>query len=143
MKRRSTARPGARLRRRLATLGLVALLALLGGAFAVAKPAWSKSLERSNKGEVEFVLTPRDAAGGRFRVDIVVTTHSGDLASLDLRTATELRTDGKTLRPVEAPGLSGHHTRGRLEFALERVPERFEIVIRNVRAMGDVTFRWP
>ena len=120
---------------------LVFLPALAPGAGA--QPAWSQKPERSNAGEVEFVLTPRDVAGGRFRVDIVVTTHSGDLASLDLSTAAELRVDGQTLRPVKAPALRGHHVRGRLEFALARLPESFEIVIRGVRTLGDLTFRWP
>jgi hypothetical protein len=123
----------------VAALLLVPALAQRAGA----QPAWSQKPERSNAGEVQFVLTPRDVAGGRFRVDIVVTTHSGDLASLDLSTAAELRVDGQTLRPVKAPALRGHHVRGRLEFALARLPETFEIVIRGVRALGDLTFRWP
>jgi hypothetical protein len=132
-----------RLGRTGAGLGLIVLLALLGSALAEAQPAWSKAPERSNSGEVQFTLTPRDVSGGRFRVDIVVTTHSGDLASLDLSAAAELRLAGRTLRPVKAPALRGHHTKGRLEFALDRMPESFEIVIRGVRTQGDLTFRWP
>jgi hypothetical protein len=126
-----------------AVLGQVALLVLLAAAVVVAQPAWSGNAARSNEGEVQFTLTPRDMSGGRFRVDIVVTTHSGDLAGLDLGAATELRAGGQTLRPVKAPALRGHHARGRLEFALDRIPETFEIVIRSVRGLGDLTFRWP
>ncbi len=126
---------------RVLALGLLLLAAT--ALAATARPAWMQEPARSNDGEVQFTLTPRDVSGGRFRVDIAVNTHSGNLAELDLRTATELRTGGQTLQPVEAPALRGHHARGRLEFALEQVPESFEIVIRGVRHMGDLTFRWP
>jgi hypothetical protein len=122
---------------------LVALWVLSGGGSAGAQPAWSADPARSNSGEIMFTLTPRDVSGGRFRVDIQVNTHSGDLSRLDLQSATELHVAGQTLRPVKAPGLRGHHARGRLEFAMERVPDAFEIVIRGVQAMGDLTFRWP
>lgn len=137
---KSGSRQGGRAARILA----LGLLLVVGTAVAVAaQPAWTKDPARSNHGAVQFTLTPRDVSGGRFRVDIAVNTHSGNLADLDLAKATELRTGGKTLQPVEAPALRGHHARGRLEFALERVPETFEIVIRGVRSMGDLTFRWP
>ena len=132
-----------RLRAALATLALGLLCVGAGATQLAAQPAWSQSPTRSNQGEVIFELTPRDVSGGRFRVDIVITTHSGDLSSLDLRSAVELRVNGQTLRPLQAPALRGHHVRGRLEFAQERTPEAFEIVIRGVGTMGDVTFRWP
>jgi len=140
----STARSIAAQRRRALTASVLAsLLALAAGSVASAEPAWRNDPVRRNEGAVQFELTPRDVAGGRFRVDVVATTHSGDLAGLDLKAATELRVGGQSLRPVEAPALRGHHARGRLEFALERVPDAFEIVIRGVRSMGDATFRWP
>jgi hypothetical protein len=109
----------------------------------LAQPPWKGDPERVNEGDVQFSLTPRDVTGGRFRVDIVVTTHSGDLAVLDLRQAVELRVEGRALRPVEAPKLRGHHVRGRIEFDLNRVPDAFEIVISGVPAMDTLTFRWP
>ena len=125
------------------TLVLALGLLLWIGDAAAAAPAWSGDPERSSKGEVDFVLTPRDVSGGRFRVDIVLTTHGGDLAELNLQEAAELRVDGKTLKPLKAVPLRGHHARERLEFALDRMPDAFEIVIRGVRGMGDLTFRWP
>ena len=140
---KSMSRLQMRLSRALYALALAAVLAALGAVAVAAQPAWSKNAERVNKGEVQFVLTPRDVSGGRFRVDVVVTTHSGDLRELDLGTAAELRVDGHTLRPVTAPALRGHHVSGRLEYELANVPEKFEIVIRGVRNMGDLTFRWP
>jgi hypothetical protein len=122
---------------------LAGVVLAVAGFWLLLQPVQGADSSRSNEGEVQFTLTPRDVSGGNFRVDIVVTTHSGDLASLDLSAAAELRVAGQTLRPVKAPALRGHHARGRLEFALDRMPESFEIVIRGVRSMGDLTFRWP
>ena len=143
MSARTTGTRLTRTGRTALALALGTLLVLAGAATAAAQPAWAGNPERGNEGEVQFVLTPRDVKGGTFRVDIVVTTHSGDLGSLDLQAATELRVAGQTLRPLKAPALRGHHVKGRLEFALERIPDAFEIVIRGVRTQGDVTFRWP
>lgn len=143
MKSPATKRGSRRGGRAARILALSLLLVAATASSVTAEPAWSKEPARSNEGAVQFTLTPRGISGGQFRVDIAVNTHSGNLADLDLAKATELRTGGKTLHPVEAPALRGHHARGRLEFALERVPDTFEIVIRGVRSMGDLTFRWP
>lgn len=127
-----------------AVIGVAAALVAAWTALAFgSEPAWRGDPARSNEGAVQFVLTPRDVSGGHFRVDIAVTTHSGNLAELHLQATTELRADGRSLRPVKATALRGHHARGRLEFALERVPDEFEIVIAGVRTMGPLTFRWP
>jgi hypothetical protein len=129
-------------RKGLALFGAMLLL-LLAATDIAAEPAWKEKPERSNEGEVQFNLTPRDVSGGRFRVDIIITAHSGDLSQLDLRQAVTLRIGGQTLQPVKVPTLRGHHVRGRMEFALSELPERFEIVIAGPRGMGDITFRWP
>jgi len=98
---------------------------------------------RSNGGAVQFVLTPHGVSNGQFRVDVQVSTHSGDLAQLDLQSATELRVADQVLRPLESVALRGHHARGRMAFALQKAPQQFEIVIRGVRGMDDLSFRWP
>lgn len=107
------------------------------------QPAWSADPARTNSGPVMFTLTPKGITDGRFRVDVRVNTHSGDLANLDLKADTVLRVGAQSLHPVKAPALRGHHAGGQLEFALERVPDAFEIVISGVRTQGDLTFRWP
>jgi hypothetical protein len=124
---------------------LIAALALMEWTAAPlqAQPAWSKQPDRGNQGDVEFTLTPRDVSEGRFRVDVVVSTHGGNLADLDLMQAAELRVDGRVLHPLTAPALRGHHSRGRLEFGLDRIPEAFEIVIGKLPAGEPLTFRWP
>lgn len=127
----------------VASLVIALLLAVTAVGVAHAEPAWSARPERSNSGEVQFSLTPRGVGSGKFRVDVTVTTHAGSLSEIDLMSSTELRVNGLTLRPVSAPSLSGHHARGRLEFALNTIPDTFEIVMRGVRGAGDVVFRWP
>lgn len=130
----------------LALLAFIALgIAVLeaGPLASVNQPAWSAHPSRSNRGAVLFVLTPRGVSGELFRVDLQADTRSGDLSRLDLMAATELHVDGRTLRPVKAPTLHGRHAQGRLDFVLGHAPDAFDIVIRNVRTMGDLTFHWP
>ena len=130
--------------RRVAPWLALGIVVVVGGLYwASQRPAHGTGPARSSAGEVMFVLTPRAVSDGHFLVDVQVNTHSGDLAQLDLQAATELRVAGQTLRPVAPVTLRGHHARGRLEFALARAPDAYEIVIRGVRNMGDVTFRWP
>ncbi|MEE8433704.1 MAG: hypothetical protein V3S64_02850 [bacterium] len=76
-------------------------------------------------------------------MDIRVDTHSGDLSKIDLKRQLLLMTGGKTLSPTTSVRLGGHHSGGKLFFALQRTPERFEIVIGKVGSMGELTFRWP
>ena len=126
----------------MATLAVILLVGVSSGAWA-GEPAWRDNPDRKNQGEVQFTLTPKGLANGKFRIDVYVTTHSGELGALNLMELAELQTGGKTYRPVSAAPMRGHHSPGRLEFSLDRVPDTFEIVIRGVRNMGDLTFRWP
>jgi hypothetical protein len=130
----------------LPALLLAVLLPLAGcdlKANPTAAPAWAKDATRTNEGAIMFSLTPVGVKDGRFEVKVSVNTHSGDLASLDLQATTVLRVAGKDYRAVAPVPLDGHHTVGRLLFPLGQLPERFEIVIRNVGTLGDLTFRWP
>lgn len=99
--------------------------------------------ERKNNGEVSFSLRPRGIEKGQFIIEIRVDTHSGNLAEIDLRKAVTLRAGGVDYKPVDASSMLGHHYRGTLAFALDAVPQNFEIKIRGVREMGELTFDWP
>ena len=48
----------------------------------------------------------------------------------------------RTLKPLGAVSLHDPHPHVRLKFALDSFPAAWEIMIRGVGAMGDVTFRW-
>jgi hypothetical protein len=44
--------------------------------------------------------------------------------------------------PVEATSLSGHHVQGSFAFVVADAPGEFQIVISDVRDMGDLEFEW-
>lgn len=98
---------------------------------------------RTNEGEVSFQLTPHARTNGTLVVDVQATTHSGDLAEVNLITAVTLLADGKTHRPVSATSLSGHHATGSVTFALASVPDRFTVTMTGIRRMDPLQFEWP
>jgi hypothetical protein len=98
---------------------------------------------RSNRGPIVFFLTPQGVKDGRFRVDVRVDTHSGDLSRLDLQSATVLRLGTREYPALTPVSLGGHHGTGTLWFGLGEAPRAFEIVIRGVGTQGALSFRWP
>jgi hypothetical protein len=44
--------------------------------------------------------------------------------------------------PVEATSLSGHQVQGNFAFAVADAPDEFQIVISDVRDMGNIEFEW-
>ena len=98
---------------------------------------------RSNEGEVALELTPQVVADGTLRISIRATTHSGDLAELNLANAMALDAEGKTYRPVSATSLAGHHASGSVTFALARIPDSFVVTVTGVRTRPALRFEWP
>ena len=122
------------------------LITILLGVNALADqgiPSWWADAVRSNKGPITFQLTPKGVEDGYFRVEILVDTHSGDLSDLDLKKQLFLKVEGREYSPLTEVRMSGHHSGGTLVFPLKEIPERFEIVIKKLRTMGDMTFIWP
>ena len=119
------------------------LLVLLACGSTVSTAASGPYKTRSNRGEIAFDLTPREPANGRFTIDIRATTHSGDLADLDLSRIVALEAAGKTYRPASATKLSGHHASGSVTFDIASVPDRFTVKMTGVRNMGELRFEWP
>jgi hypothetical protein len=98
---------------------------------------------RSNEGEVALELTPQVLADGTLKISVRATTHSGDLAELNLANALALNAEGKTYRPVSATPLAGHHASGSVTFALARIPDSFVVTVTGVRTMATLKFEWP
>lgn len=98
---------------------------------------------KSSRGDISFELTPKVQADGGLVVEVRASTHSGDLADLDLASLLSLHADGKTYRPNAATGLRGHHSSGTVTFAPEDKPEQFSITLASVRDMGEQRFEWP
>lgn len=98
---------------------------------------------RTSRGNISYDLTPRLLDGGQLVVEVRATTHSGDLAELDLGALMSLEAGGKTYRPVAATALRGHHALGKVTFRVDAKPERFVITIGPARGMGEQRFEWP
>ncbi len=96
----------------------------------------------TDEGDVSVELTPMSIKDGVLQVNIAVNTHSVALEPFDLSQITTLTYEGKTLKPVSAPSLSGHHTSGTLTFALDKMPSSFTITITDIPAVETRTFSW-
>lgn len=82
-------------------------------------------------------------ASGGFHMDVVVDTHSGSLATLNLNTQATLRVGTAEYRPAQRVVLSGHHGQVTLVFNVPQAPATFELVITDVPGAGEVRFAWP
>jgi len=91
---------------------------------------------------VSFNVTPIVGEDGRLVIELRANTHSGDLATLNLKEAISLKVGEQTYTPVEAGTLSGHHASAKVVFEPEGRPEHFSVTIRGVRDMGDLNAKW-
>lgn len=85
----------------------------------------------TESGDVEITLTPEPIRDGQFIIKVSANTHSVDLSSFDLTEITTLEYEGRTVAPVSAPTLSGHHASGEIIFAVaEEITEYTNYTIR-------------
>jgi hypothetical protein len=97
---------------------------------------------QESPGAITLLMAPRWAEG-RLTVLVSATTHAGDLATVDLAKAVELRVGGQMIAPTSATALKGHHARATLVFPLADRPERFTLEIRGVPDVEPRTLVWP
>lgn len=95
----------------------------------------------TEQGDVEIELTP-SWANGKLEVNVAANTHSVDLSGFNLKEITALQYGGKTLKPVSAPALSGHHASGKLVFDTEEKQDNFVIRILGIPAVDERVFEW-
>ena len=107
-------------------------------------------------GDVAVELKPHLPTGGVLSIDISLDTHSVDLSQFDLKKITSLMygstgdsdTNGSaiTVKPVDAPGLSGHHSSGILTFNVgedsSRLAAGFTVTIEGIPAEQKRVFEW-
>ncbi|MBI4148011.1 hypothetical protein HY490_01850 [Candidatus Woesearchaeota archaeon] len=96
----------------------------------------------TGQGNVEIALTPQGFVDRTLRVSIEANTHSVDLSPFDLKQSVQLEYDGKVLRPLSAPLLSGHHASGTLVFEGVDEIQQFTIVITGIPAVERRVFTW-
>lgn len=140
----------------LLILVFVALVYVLIGVFsspeqASALPAQGETFQSgfqtvttgdTGQGNVEIALTPQGFVDNALRVSIAANTHSVDLSPFDLKRIVQLEYTGKTLRPVSAPSLSGHHASGMLVFEGVAEKQPFTIVITGIPGVERRVFTW-
>jgi len=95
-----------------------------------------------DSGDASVDLTPRGIENGKFAVDISINTHSVDLSQFDLMEITTLEYEGKAIKPVSAPKLSGHHSSGGLIFDTGDEIKNFKITIKGIPAVDERIFEW-
>lgn len=96
----------------------------------------------TDTGDTLVDLTPKGMENGKFVVDVSINTHSVDLSQFDLMRITDLGYDGKTIKPVSAPELSGHHNSGTLVFDTGKEIKSFKIMIKGIPAVDERVFEW-
>ncbi|MBS3132823.1 hypothetical protein J4470_01680 [Candidatus Woesearchaeota archaeon] len=87
--------------------------------------------EKTSEGEVTVSLIPKHYQGV-LKVDYIINTHTADLSRINLQEQVSLNTNGKNIKPVNSPLLSGHHDSGTLEFNVEKISLPFEIIMKNI-----------
>ena len=96
----------------------------------------------TDTGDVSIELTPQKADNGQLKIKISANTHSVDLSQFDLKDITTLEYNGKVIKPVSAPALSGHHNDGELVFNTKEKINSFTIKIRGIPNVEERVFKW-
>src|SRR3989338_2835199 len=103
-------------------------------------PFESVSTGSLDNGDALVELMPKGIENGKFAVDMSINTHSVDLSQFDLMQTTALEYDGKAIKPISAPELSGHHSSGALIFDVSKELKNFKIIIKGVPAVDERVF---
>ncbi|RME32150.1 hypothetical protein D6789_00475 [Candidatus Woesearchaeota archaeon] len=93
-------------------------------------------------GDVLIELTPRGVVNGKLSVDISMNTHSVMLSQFDLKERTTLKFAGRSVKPLEAPSLRGHHVSGTLVFDVGQDLDSYSIIIEGVPKVEERIFTW-
>ncbi len=96
----------------------------------------------TSKGDVLVELTPLGFSNSQLRVSIAANTHSVDLSQFDLREITDLKINGKTIKPSDAPGMRGHHSSGTIVFEGVEEAGKFTIIIKGIPKTEERVFEW-
>ena len=106
-------------------------------------PAGSDKLKKKNsESTVTVDLTPK-FENGRLYVNMEVNTHTVDLSQYDLKDIVALEFEGKSIKPVSAPKLSGHHNSVQLIFDVGKELSNFKIIVKDLPDIQERVFEWP
>ena len=103
----------------------------------------SNSEKKSSEGSVTIDITPSEFKDGKMYFDIGVNTHSVTLTDYDLVQLTTLEFEGKSIKPISAPKLTGHHNSGTLVFETGKELKNFKIKVKGIPDIEERVFEWP
>ena len=102
-----------------------------------------KSTGTTNPGEMQVDLKSNGFSDGKLTFDIWANTHSVNIAGTDFKDITTLELNGKKLKPVSAPTISGHHTTGKLVFDVAGEPEGpYKVIITGIPKTENREYEW-
>lgn len=92
-------------------------------------------------GDALVELTPENE-GNRLVVKFSINTHSVRLSSFDLKDITTLEYEGKTMKPVTASRIGGHHSSGTIVFDTGKDISSFTIRIKGIPNVDERVYQW-
>ena len=93
-------------------------------------------------GDVLIELTPTGMSDGKLQFEMAANTHSVDLSQYNMVELTTLEYDGKAIKPVSAPELSGHHTSGNIIFDAGSDLKDFKVIVKGIPNVDERVFEW-
>ena len=93
-------------------------------------------------GDVLIELTLISMPDGKLQFGMAANTHSVDLSQYNLMELTTLEYNGKAIKPISAPQLSGHHTSGNVIFNAGSDLKNFKVVIKGIPNVEERAFEW-
>jgi len=102
----------------------------------------SKSTGTTQMDDVLIEITPISLIDEKFEFYIAANTHSVDLSQFNLMEIVTLNIDGKSLKPISAPQLTGHHAFGTIIFEVESNPNSYSIIIEGIPDIQTRDFTW-
>jgi len=109
-------------------------------AIANKKSLQTKTTGSTDTGDVEISLTPI-RTGNQLTIKMAINTHSVDLSQFNLQEIAALEANGKSIKPVSSPQLSGHHSSGDLIFNTN-TNKNFKITIQGIPKLNERIFEW-
>ncbi len=102
----------------------------------------TKSTGSMGTGDTIIELTPRLVDDGSLVVNFKINTHSVALSQFDFTKNAVLEHEGKSLKPVEASRVGGHHSSGKIIFDIGGEINSFKIKISGIPKVRDRIYEW-
>jgi len=96
----------------------------------------------TDQGDVAIDITPKELINGKLNTEISINTHSVDISMINLKEEITLEYNGKAIKPISAPKITGHHTLGNIVFDVNEPINEFIIVITNIPKLQSRIYEW-